>query len=329
MPHVFDTEGRLRGEYKWLGPEPTPTPSSSMSVVGLGGGEDGDEGDSDASEHDARDMGLAFSCHLWAYRTGNCDRQRRLVVRIRNDESESDVIDMDALEGDTNMLDDIDAGKSWSASERDIHNAPMSDLAVVIGEFLPVDAMPGRLVKPTALDGWTFNPHKHTIVPRADKSMVVVRRISDRKLTFYLVHDKKGGLCRISQLPRGFDNRIVYYDEWTKTGPISHMTVRKNMWENNILSFCQDFVERRRRCDASNSSIHSDPETSFATGLDRFKSLSLFVMGAWASYRWVSFHVKGGCPKSVKKLRETLDEGLPVLRNSKRRDRYSEYMIET
>jgi hypothetical protein len=325
MPHVFDTDGRLRDEYKWIGPEltptPTPTPSKALSVVDLEGEEQGEEV-SDASEYDTTDMGLAFSCHLWAYLTGDYDRQRQLVIRIRNDENESDAIEIDDLEGNTNIFDDSDAGKSWSTSETDINDAPISELVVVIGEFLSVDATPRRLAKPTAADGWTFSPHRHTIVPKVDKTMVIVRRLSDRKLTFHLLRDKKDGLCRISQLPCRFDNRIVYYDEWTKTGPISHMTVRKNMWENNILTFCQDFMQRRTRSDGSSSSMHSDPETSSTTRFDRFKSLSLFVMGSWASYRWVSFHVNG-CPKSVKELRETLDEGLPVLRNSKRRDRYS------
>ncbi|KAK7418194.1 hypothetical protein QQZ08_011347 [Neonectria magnoliae] len=181
---------------------------------------------------------LAFNARLWAYDPGRNGREEELVVKIRNSDGAAHSTPAKAtLEID----DQTDAGKQWSPEELQVANVYRSELVVVVGELLP-DDFPEREHLKTPSRGLPFDPHDHTIVKTNANSSVIVRRIGDEKCNIHLLHDKEDGLCRISQLPRTVENRIVYYREWVSKEYDARQKARTSKWRQNINLFCAQYL---------------------------------------------------------------------------------------
>lgn len=179
---------------------------------------------------------LAHNPRLWAYNTGRSDRQKNLVVRIRTDEK----ADSKAASATLNIEDHTGAGMEWSSSELEVTNVNRSELVVVVGELLPQDLVAEAVFNP-ANGKVAFNPQHHTTIPTCEATGVVVRRLGDQKCNLFLLHSKMN-LCQISQLPRGLDNRLVYYNEWAHGCDDKRHTKRQSVWRSNVNSFCSQYL---------------------------------------------------------------------------------------
>ncbi|KPM35557.1 hypothetical protein AK830_g11022 [Neonectria ditissima] len=184
---------------------------------------------------------LALNASLWAYDHGRKDRKEKLVIKTRKGDGSTS---SKGAKATLQIEDKTDAGKQWSPEELQVVKVYQSDLVVVVGELLPDDFLNTRSLKMPPR-GTPFDPHNPTIVETNAKSSIIVRRLTGRRCNIHLLHDKKDGLCRLSQLPKGAENRIVYYREWVSKEYDAHHHFRTNKWRSNINAFCAQYLEDR------------------------------------------------------------------------------------
>ena len=158
----------------------------------------------------------AFNDLLQPYRHG---RQARLPQRVI---AHAGIMPIDIYRyQDDQTL----AGQSWTVAERTVADVPRASLALVIGELIPEAAIqepcPGGVAFPPTYRA--FNPAVHTFVPTQPVRRVVVARLEDEDLHFYVLvgkFDGNGTSC-LTRIPHhGEPNHTVFfYNEWVSPYP--------------------------------------------------------------------------------------------------------------
>ena len=120
------------------------------------------------------------------------------MIRIHNEGSADSKRAAETLQVD----DETNTGQDWSSAELKVTDTLMDDLFVVVGELLPESFdVPSKITTPSAPEA--FDAGKHTTLSTLAKTSIVVRRLSHQKSNLCILSDKKQGLCRVLQLPKG------------------------------------------------------------------------------------------------------------------------------
>ncbi|KAH8889401.1 hypothetical protein GQ53DRAFT_825302 [Thozetella sp. PMI_491] len=193
------------------------------------------------------DYDLAFNPMLATYRVGKADRQQSQIIRVRNvigqGSNRKGGTQVDALSWE----DQAGAGKSWSAEELATDDAPATDLVLVIGEFLPANEETKKRNQKPADKGVISTSHpvdKYSHINTIPGTLLVVKRLIEKKSNFYVLIDKQDGLCRLAALPSEKDNRLFYYQEWTSEIATSAKK-RTTLWGEAIRDHAMTIQEQR------------------------------------------------------------------------------------
>ncbi|KAJ3529579.1 hypothetical protein NM208_g9692 [Fusarium decemcellulare] len=183
---------------------------------------------------------IALSPQGWAYRTGRENRTPRLVIRVRKDGP----ADSKQASSILNIPFEDRGQQEWSSKELETSNSYQADLAIVVGELLPKNyiADPKKLKKARSPN--QFKHGVHDLVEPAEKTGILVKLLSQKLCSLYLLYNKNNGLHCFAPMPNTeVEDRIVYYKEWTDNVFDTQEKKLRNSYHANIVNFKKAYVE--------------------------------------------------------------------------------------
>ncbi|CAI6093551.1 unnamed protein product [Clonostachys chloroleuca] len=229
----------------------------------------------------------AINADLYVYDTRKRNRLEKRVIRVRLDSN----IDVQKWEGsydssDEEYHDNSRAGRSFGARETELYGVPMDHLVVVVGELLPFRVKLDQIAQakwPCELPEAIKNaiPAKHHTRIR-----IVVCLLKDSLRRWYVLADKKDGLCSLRSLPRGYDREIFYYREWAKVDSDTHFFAKnpKKKWKSEIDEFCLTYI-RENNADIPVHFHLSTTGGQFAQRQNRFECVVSNLNKSLACYK--------------------------------------------
>ncbi|KAG5744305.1 hypothetical protein H9Q69_013010 [Fusarium xylarioides] len=192
------------------------------------------------------DKTLAIHPALWAIELELHKRQPLQVIRFRGKAKST------KLASQTTPIithgENRGAVPPWSGTELDIHGVSKAELAVVVGvlvtEELCESARPGKK-KTQGLNSFSKDEHP-VITPKASMPIFyVVRPLNFKRTTLYILYDYSDsfGLCEIRPLSSGFENCVLFFEEWLHDYADSEMKKRHDKIKKNITAFAQKYIK--------------------------------------------------------------------------------------
>ncbi|KAK5997483.1 hypothetical protein PT974_02844 [Cladobotryum mycophilum] len=186
-------------------------------------------------------MDLAFNCEGWAYDTGKKNRQRHLVIRLLNTGLSETPCGPQCQLSD---LSELPVGRKWSVEALTTTNALRTDLAIVVGELLPLHMLDTSRFR-TPKGDEVFSTFQHTIVPTFLQTGIVVRLLDGRDDCLNVVVTGFRGLFNVGKIPEGISkDRIVYYDEWAGRFDSFYATskIQEGVWNRKLDQYLEKYV---------------------------------------------------------------------------------------
>ena len=233
---------------------------------------------------------LAWSAKLLSYQLPQ-GRQQKRVMRVLRRGRGSERAGENLKYSEKNHR----LGKTFSDSESNAESFMAAEVAVVVGEMLPLAAVsdvkaptPGTATSPADLD-----PSSRTTVATQPESFVVVRKVFDKTGNLYRLADKNHeGLCRVPMLPPAnkvnmLDDRLFYYPEWVEGEGSTCHGDRQQAWQNSVKDFCVQWAKEHPPRDIARSPA---VQTPYVLGeRESFMGRILTLAAAYKSTRQMVF----------------------------------------
>ncbi|KAM3453626.1 hypothetical protein MY3296_003657 [Beauveria thailandica] len=202
-----------------------------------------------------RQQGFAFNPGgLWGFRTA-LDRVPRRIIRVSSRKGLLLSTEAVAAWNDTSG-----AGLQFGLAETALNSEDCDYFAVVVGELVPEVARkasrryyyhPERYEKPKDTDTGLRKTLKWITLENESSRCLVVRKISSRTNTFYVLAHKStwgDGLCTLLAAPALQKCRpyIAFYDEWAESCEEKNVTLKFISIKRNLNTFCRRSLRKFR-----------------------------------------------------------------------------------